>query len=418
MDGSRFRKAWLSALDLALSPIAILNRLFPRRMTLWAFGSWRGERFGDNAKHFFFHCLGRKSEGVRAIWITGSRKIARELSSAGLPVAHRYSLKGLWASARAGIYFFDTHSADVSRPFARGAMLVNLWHGIPLKRIEADIDNKKHPYHKSLSGPPLERLFWRLLRPEMTERCDMVVSTSETVSHTLSSAFRVPVERIVESGLPRNDCLLDPLSIPSRLTSLDAQVRQQLSNARARGERILIYMPTFRDDGGSSFPLNWIEVNHILAQFNCRLICKLHPLDRTRMAIPPDADRVEVLSGHVDVYLFLDQTDALITDYSSIWFDYLLLDRPILFFPHDLERYQRTCRGFYYDYESITPGGTAYTADAMLNLLSAFGRKELDSRAEQMLRARNTFHRRADSGASARLFDAVWRKIHTDTARS
>ncbi|HCF38358.1 MAG TPA: hypothetical protein DER56_04685, partial [Thermosipho africanus] len=91
------------------------------------------------------------------------------------------------------------------------------------------------------------------------------------------------------------------------------------------------------------------------------------------------------LPSEADVYTFLNLLDILMTDYSSIYFDFLLWNRPIIFFPYDLEYYRDEDRGLIFDYEDFTPGPKVYTLDSLHALLSQ-NKKAIDERYEEEYR--------------------------------
>ena len=405
-----FRKLAIACVETLLFPIGYINGFFSRNRNLWAFGSWRGERFADNPKHLFLYLLDR-TDAPRCIWISGSRLIVRTMRSAGLPAVYQYSIRGLYLSARANVFVFDSHSADVSRRFSRGAFLVNTWHGIPLKKIEADIDHRASAFTRMTGGTWWSRTFWQFFRPEVSEQCDLIVSTSPEVSVRMASAFRVPTTRIAETGLPRNDCLLSARASHDPCTDEDSAVRRRIDSIRSAGGRVILYMPTFRDAGGASAPLDWGILNDVLEETNCALLCKLHPLDSSGLNLPRGLSRIHRLSPSLDVYPLLKDVDALATDYSSVFFDFLILNRPILFLAHDLQEYLLTCRGLYSTYEDSTPGPRAYSIDECMGLVRAYCEERLPDYSDARAIALQLLHTHVDGSASERLHNEVSRRL-------
>ena len=126
-------------MQLFLIPIYFLSFLIPRNPKLWLFGSTFGNRFADNPKYFYLYCnqfhKDRKNGGIRAVWITKQKEIVKLLRKNGYEVYYRYSLKGIWCCLRGKVYIFDNYSKDISFWLSGGAVKINLWHGIPLKKI-------------------------------------------------------------------------------------------------------------------------------------------------------------------------------------------------------------------------------------------------------------------------------------------
>jgi CDP-glycerol glycerophosphotransferase (TagB/SpsB family) len=176
---------------------------------------------------------------------------------------------------------------------------------------------------------------------------------------------------------------------------------------------VLFYMPTFRDwrnNADRVIPIDWKALDALLLAHGGALFCKLHPNDQARLPDLAGLSRVHLVPSTVDPYPVLRHTDALISDYSSIFFDYLLLDRPLVFYPYDLEDYRKYSRALYDDYDTVTPGPKAYDVDGLQRtltaLLSSYDQHASRYAAERAA-VRNRFYEYVDDGASSRLFDAL-----------
>lgn len=176
-------------------------------------------------------------------------------------------------------------------------------------------------------------------------------------------------------------------------------------------------MPTFRDWGNTAdrvIPIDWERLDRALQAHSGVLYCKLHPGDRAGL---PDLSRfstIRLLPSSMDPYPLLRHTHALITDYSSIFFDYLLLDRPVVFYPYDLDAYRTRSRGLYDDYDAVTPGPKAYDAPGferlLTDLLSSYD-AHLATHARERAAVRDRFFAYVDDRASDRLFSALLRRV-------
>ncbi|MBQ2871928.1 CDP-glycerol glycerophosphotransferase family protein, partial [bacterium] len=171
-------------------------------------------------------------------------------------------------------------------------------------------------------------------------------------------------------GSPRLDVLLH--DIPNAEMFMEEDFNN-IKNFKTQGKKIFIYMPTFRDTGKDiSGWLKSDKLKEFLHNNNAVLVCKLHPFDKNSLDFELSEDFYKMDSDS-DVYPILKYTDALITDYSSVYFDYLLLDKPILYYSPDLKEYQEKCRGFYEPYDKLTAGAITQTEqelfDAMQNVI-------------------------------------------------
>ena len=118
--------------------------LFPRSEKIWVFGCWDGTRFADNSKYFFLYVANNEKDKVRAIWISKRKSIVLELKKRGYEAYKIYSLKGLYYSLRAKYMFFDLHLFALNYWISGGAATINFWHGLPLKKIEFDVEKGRH----------------------------------------------------------------------------------------------------------------------------------------------------------------------------------------------------------------------------------------------------------------------------------
>jgi len=182
----------------------------------------------------------------------------------------------------------------------------------------------------------------------------------------MSQAFQVPQKRIILSGYPRN---IFP-KIPEELNfSLQIETNNIVKQFKAQGKKLIFYIPTFRDYGGNPLTdaFNLERTKNFLANNESILVVKFHEVDK---AILDDLGKdVLFLPSGFDVYEILDLCDILITDYSSIFFDFLNFNRPVIFYPYDFSDYQ-SARCFYFDYKEFVPGPIAYSFDELLQFLN------------------------------------------------
>lgn len=345
--------------QIFLLPVYGLSYLFPRSKKIWVFGSTFGKRFADNPKYFYLYTSQKHSEQIKSIWISKSREIVRLLKKNKAKGYYLYSMQGIWYSLRAKVYFYDNYSKDICFPLSGGAIKINLWHGIPLKKIQKDnrFDFVRNPRSR------LESFRWLLRRVSDEKNTDYILATSKFMRPYFSSAFRT--QRVICCGYPRNDLLQsDNISnIYSDVElSLDRALREQ------KGDRkIVFYMPTFRDSETKFFEVISLQrMNKFLHQAKILLIVKLHTKSKLHKEfLKIVGNNIIVMDAMADIYPALKQADLLITDYSSIYFDFLLTGKPVIFFPYDIEDYLRDSREFYFDYDTFTPGKKVFTQEQL-----------------------------------------------------
>lgn len=314
------------------------------------------------------------------------------LQSMGLPVAAgRSDLVQAVAEARCIVLDnFPLHSA-LQGISLEGKRLLQLWHGIPLKKIGFP------ELESSVNMTPDKARFLEAHYSGMAA----VPSTSPWMTETLfGRAFRA--EDFPVLGFPRTDVLL---RLPNKRDMLGADTELYAVMARHRkgGGKVMVYMPTFRDTGGNAIEDGALEpaaLDHFCRRNNILLVLKFHPL------VPVEAIRqLEGLVVHAsaqDIYPLLPLTDALITDYSSIYFDYMLVDKPLLFFPYDKEKYLTRDREMFFEYESVTPGTHAQDMESLMAAMLHVVAGE-DAHAEERRSLRDKLFMYQDAQAAHRV---------------
>ena len=171
--------------QIFLIPVYCLSFLMPRSKRIWVFGSTFGHRFADNPKYLYLYVSQVHKDSTKAIWISKDRDIVNNLVSQGLPAYYLYTPKGIWHCLRAGVYIYDNYSKDVCFLLSGGAKKFNLWHGIPLKKINRDnlFDYVRNPRSKR------EKVKWALRRIQDEKPSHYVLTTSEFLRPIFSSAF-------------------------------------------------------------------------------------------------------------------------------------------------------------------------------------------------------------------------------------
>ena len=334
-------------------PFYLISLLIPRSLNIWVFGAWFGNQFNDNTAYLFKYVLCNQSN-VKAVWLTKNRQIIKVLRKKGYPIYHKNSIKGFWYGSRAGVTFINCGYDDVNKYCIRGSLIIQLWHGIPLKKIKND-DIINENYQR----PPIITLIRNIilkLLPFLNERYDLIISAGSKVTDRFESAFNINRSNIVETGYPRMDIILSEKS---------AYYKNQLYNYHDDTiEKIFLYAPTHRGEGTGkhdmSLHLNFEKFNRFLQKYKSVMLIKMHyyELDKISFNFANEHSHIHLLKNQEtnDINRILHHIDVLITDYSSVFYDFLVLNRPILFAPFDLDEYQQIDRELYEDYTSATPG--------------------------------------------------------------
>ncbi|WP_306204767.1 bifunctional glycosyltransferase/CDP-glycerol:glycerophosphate glycerophosphotransferase [Actinoplanes sp. RD1] len=234
-----------------------------------------------------------------------------------------------------------------------GQVVVQTWHGTPLKRIGFDIEDVQFTDRRYLEKLTEEAPNWSFL-----------VSPNTFSTPLLRRAFRYGGE-ILEIGYPRNDVLFrDRAEIAARVRAVVGL---------PPGRKIVLYAPTWRDDesSGGVYKMSMqLDVAAAAARLGADhvLLVRRHPnvIDE----IPGAGDGfVYDVSAYPDMADLLAAADILITDYSSVMFDFASTGRPMLFFTYDLAYYRDELRGFYFDFEAEAPGPLLATSDEVITAI-------------------------------------------------
>jgi CDP-glycerol glycerophosphotransferase len=268
-----------------------------------------------------------------------------------------------------------------------GQRYLQTWHGTPLKKVAFDIEN---PQMADAS---------RYLRhfARDVQSWDLLLSQNPFSTQTLRRAFRYNGP-IVETGYPRNDLL--------RLEAADLirkQTRRTLGlDPRARA---ILYAPTWRDN--AEFELN-LDLGALADQLGPNTVLLLRAHNSVAGTVEAqDHPRVHDVSSISDIRELLLAADVLVTDYSSVMFDFAITRRPILLFAYDIDYYRDELRGLYFNLESEAPGPVLRTQDELAAAL-----RDPDTASDRRRDAYGRFVDRYvpfdDGRAAARAVDAFF----------
>lgn len=306
---------------------SLIDAIIPNKSNLLIFSGGNG-KFAGNSAFLFEHAL--KQSQYDSYFLVHTSVLYSELNSR-FPgrIINSYTFTGFWTFLRSRVIFLTHGKGDV-RPWPLNPsqkLIVNLWHGTHLKQVSVP----------------------------MKEYSALIVS-SQFEKKISYQAFGSSSSNYWLTGTPRTDILL----------------KQAKS---APDDKIILYAPTWREEqiqdeegkkGAKIFPLKNFNINELvdlLDKYDAKLLFRWHNNDlideksQELYDCTKISDRL-ILAGpeqYPDVQKLLLKSSILITDYSTLMHDFLLLDRPIIFFPYDYETYIRE-RGFYYDYNLFTPG--------------------------------------------------------------
>lgn len=325
----------------------------------------------SNGKHLALH-LAREHPGIRVSWITHHRAAVQRIREGGLDAHYKWSIRGILWTLRARWVFVNSYSFDVNYWLTGGAVRINLWHGVPLKKLGFDITTG--PLARVFQARGLRRLSYRLLSSAY-RRPDAMISTSPETQALFARAFRLAPEDCPPLGYPRTDLFFwEEHDLRVFIEKFEPDPSRAILQRASGASTVWAYVPTWRDGRRqflSESGIDWGRVDEVCGLTSSILILKVHPLTSIDDEVVAGLSNVILAPKTLDLYPLLYFVDALITDYSSIYFDFLLLDRPMLFFPFDMAEYVADSREMYFDYEAVTPGEKARTPDDLYRHLAS-----------------------------------------------
>lgn len=316
--------------------------LIPRSCKIWVFGAWLGQEFTDNSKYLFIEANLEKN--IRPVWITKNPDVVKQINQLGYEAYLSSSIKGIYCQLHAKYAVMSNGISDFNHMFLGRAIFVNLWHGVPLKRI--GYDNKKEKNWASV-GQKFRRKIQKIPLGK-----EYVVATSEIFAKIYVSAFDRPKEFIMIEGQPRNDLFYDIKGIFDPDTELTEILNEK---------KVILYAPTHRLEGAKEIIIDELfdlkTINDFCLTNDYYFLIKKHFYHKSEwLELEQYSNIIDITQKVIDTQQLLFYTSILITDYSSIFIDYLLLDRPIIFYNFDYKEYLCTDRDMYFSYQNITPG--------------------------------------------------------------
>jgi CDP-glycerol glycerophosphotransferase len=367
----------------------LLLKQLPADEGLVLFESGVGRQYADSPRYLYEELVRRKSP-LRKVWAyTGhlpvfdeNTKVVRRLS----PAYYFYLAKSkYWVNNQSFPHYVTRRT---------GGVYIQTWHGTPLKRMLYDLDTIHGRDSEYVDRASAAANQWSVL-----------VSPSPYATKAICSAFRYD-GAVIEQGYPRND-----LFHREDRDAIGARVRRMLGIPADK--KVVLYAPTFRDNQAVgnrfafSLPFDLGRFHEAMGE-DTVLLLRMHVLVRKGLRIPPELDSsVLDVSAYPEIQELFLASDVLVTDYSSVLFDFATLRRPMIFFAYDLVSYRDDLRGFYLDYETDLPGPVVTSEDTLYDALLSLDRieKEYGGRYDAFLARFNPMD---DGQAARRVVDEIF----------
>lgn len=371
-------KALLSKIkmrELAKRPLAFifywLLALVPKKENQWVYTSFRHKRFMDNSKYFYLYMKENHKE-INSIWVTKDIPTMKMLDEMGVAYLNTATFKGIWAVARASVAVTDHYVTTDYKPwhgFNARTKVVQLWHGVGLKAMG---DGKKV---KSVSDPTV-----RYSTDILAQKDDGILTKlKKGIMFFFKAHKRELFEKyfiMVCPGQERVDMIADMWNVPKENQfmcghSRDIVMHKRRYDSYEMEAKKILYAPTFR----WSVPLESAMVDHIvkngqfiqgeMERLGCEIYLRLHPHTwrnhRGKLVnLSRKYDRI-FLDFEKDIYDHIHEFHICISDYSSIAYDFVNINKPVIFMCFDYDEFTKKDAGFNLDYFAMTPGPKTYS---------------------------------------------------------
>lgn len=308
------------------------------------FESFGGKNYSDSPKYIYEY-MQKHYPKLNYIWvfknpnqnvITGN---AVKVKKGSKEYYDAYSKAKFWVTnARLPLYLNKKDNQ----------IYIQTWHGTPLKRLANDMKIVRMP---GTTTPKYKKNFYA-----ETSRWDYLISPNRYSTNIFKTAFWMDENRTLEIGYPRNDILINRSNDQEYIEKLKKELNIP------KGKKIIMYAPTWRDDefvkkGKYLFDLK-INLENLQKELGDEfvILLRMHYLISNALDLSGYEDFAIDVSNYNDISELYLISDALITDYSSVMFDFGILKRPQYFFAYDIEKYDKGLRGFYMDYMNDLPG--------------------------------------------------------------
>ncbi len=370
--------------------------LLPKKKNLVVFESFHGKQYSDSPRAVYEYMKVNEPE-YQLIW-SADRRYYSELKSKGLPVVRRFSVKWLMVMTRAKYWVTNTRIPNwIPKP--KGTEYLQTWHGTPLKRLAVDMEEVHMPGTNTFK--------YKSNFIKETAKWDYLVAPNQYSSEIFERAFLFNGE-MIESGYPRNDYLIQE----DNQETIDG-LKESLNIPTDK--KVILYAPTWRDNqfyqkGKYKFDLS-LNLDRMRKELGEEyvVVLRMHYLIAENFDLGPYEGFAYDLSKHEDIRDLYLISDILITDYSSVFFDYANLRRPIIFYVYDLDEYRDSLRGFYLDLETEAPGPLTKSTSEVIQSIKEFENKNyrLGTEFEEFY---NRFCSWEDGGSSRRVVEQVFKK--------
>ena len=356
------------------------------------FETFMGKSYADSPKYIYEYLAKNYPGKYKFIWVLNDPK--EKLPYEGI-IVKRFTKKYAYYLAKSKYFVFNIRQPLWFRK-REGQVFLETWHGTPLKRLAFDQEEV------TAASPTYKSQFYR-----QKQEWDYLIAANKFSSDIFKSCFMYTNGTMLEIGYPRNDLLYAP---NKDQIALDLKKKLHIP----LDKKTILYAPTWRDDeyygkGQYKFKLK-LDLEMMKEELGDEyvILLRTHHYIADALDVTGVEDFAYNLSKYDDITEIYLISDICITDYSSVFFDYANLKRPMLFYTYDIDKYRDVLRGFYIDMEKELPGPLVYSTKEVIDQI-----KHLDEMNQKYAQRYEVFYDKFcsidDGNASQRAVEAVFK---------
>ena len=383
----------------------VFDKYFPKDNNLFILGAFGGKYLKDNTNYFYDY-MSKYHKNVKFIILIEDEGARNNIKTKfpTILVLNPYTIRGIFYAFRARVVIIIANLGSEipnSYLFSHKKVIVNFWHGIPMKGVcltDSEWNERQRKYYLSRES----------------NRYDLMTASSKMERMINSATFGVPYSNIKITGSPRNDYMFHYLHCDKKNKS----IMEYFPHKKNKPSKIILYAPTKRENCAPVlFPFhdhNLDAIDKYLSSNDLLLILRGHfsnvtnteygiidfsAFDEFQSIVTLNIDVVDNVND------ILHEIDILITDYSGIYWDFLLLNKPVIFFPYDIDEYEKI-PGLQFDYDLITAGPKLASQKEFLKHLDMYIKNpSIDSEKRRFIR--DLFHQYFDGKACDRIYKEI-----------
>ncbi|CAD2073199.1 CDP-glycerol glycerophosphotransferase family protein [Phocicoccus pinnipedialis] len=372
----------------------LAGKVLPKNEKLIVLESFLGKQFSDNPRALYEYMKNRYGNEYELVWSV-DRRYVDVFEENNVRYLKRFSLKWLLTLNRAKLWISNSRM-PLWIPKPRKTKYLQTWHGTPLKRLALDMD--------AVLMPGTDTESYKKNFTTESSKWDYLISPNPYSTEIFRRAFNFN-KTMLETGYPRNDILVNSNNEEYiNKLKIDMGIR--------RDKKIILYAPTWRDNEYYQRGKYKLDIKLDLERMRESLSDDYVILLRMHYLIAENIDTSKYDGFVIDMSKYEDIrdlyliSDILLTDYSSVFFDYAILNRPVLFFTYDLESYRDNLRGFYFDFEKEAPGPLLYDTAEIIEQVHLIENGEFEF-SERLAEFRKVYCSLEDGAASKRVMNRV-----------